>query len=107
MLTGGRVQMRRGVIEFYGGGVGWILQHGRRGGIATAITFGHTVLGQDLAALDLCRDHEHVHVRQYERWGPLFLPAYLLCSLVLRVRGRDPYRENPFERQAYEETEMG
>ncbi len=107
LLTGAHAQIRRGVIEFYGGGVRWILRHGRRGGIATAITFGHTVLGQDEAALELCRDHEHVHVRQYERWGPLFLPAYLLCSLVLWVRGRDPYRENPFERQAYEEAEIG
>ncbi len=107
LLTKGRMQMRRGVLEFYGGGVQWILQRGSAGGFATAITFGHTILGQDAAALDLCRDHEHVHVRQYERWGPLFLPAYLSCSLVLWVRGRDPYRENPFERQAYEETEIG
>lgn len=104
LLFGGRAQVRRGVLEFYGGGVRWILQRGRPGGFASAITFGHTILGQDEIALDLCRDHEHVHVRQYERWGPLFLPAYLLCSLVLWLRGRDAYRENPFEREAYRET---
>jgi hypothetical protein len=42
-----------------------------------------------------------VHVRQYERWGPAFLPAYLLSSLLQLLRGRNPYRENHFERQAY------
>jgi hypothetical protein len=33
----------------------------------------------------------------------LFGPAYLLCSLVLWLRGGRAYRDNPFERQAYEE----
>jgi hypothetical protein len=106
LLSGAQVQLKRGVVEFHGGLVGRILQLGPRGGFAAAITLGHTILGQDEDALDRCRDHEHVHVRQYERWGPLFLPAYVLCWLVLRVRGRDGYRENPFERQAYEETEI-
>ncbi len=100
LLMGGRVQVRRGVLEFSGGGVRWGLAR-----FATAITFGHTILGLDETALDLCRDHEHVHVRQYERWGPFFLPAYLLCSSWLWLRGRDAYRENPFEREAYGDTE--
>ena len=65
------------------------------------MTLGHVVLGRSAAALDVCREHEMVHVRQYERWGPVFIPAYLLCSLVLLMRGRDAYRENPFEREAY------
>lgn len=101
LLSGGRVQVRRGVLEFYGPAVRWGL-----GRYASAITFGHTILGVDQGALDRCREHEHVHVRQYERWGPLFLPAYVLFWIVLRVRGRDGYRENPFERQAFEETEI-
>ncbi len=104
LLFGTRLQMRRGVVEFHGGAVRRILRLGPPGGFASALTLGHTILGQDLDALDRCRDHEHVHVRQYERWGPLFLPAYLLCSLLLWLRGRDCYRENPFERQAYEEA---
>lgn len=65
------------------------------------MTLGHTIIGQDRVALDVARDHEQVHVRQYERWGPLFLPAYLGCSLILWLRRRDPYRDNPFERAAY------
>jgi len=105
LLTGGRLLVRRGVLEFCGGGVRWMLQRGSPGGFASAITFGHTILARDETSLDLCREHEHVHVRQYERWGPFFLPAYLLCSLVLWLRGRDAYRDNPFEREAYDETD--
>ena len=48
-----------------------------------AHTLGHTVLGQTDAALEIAREHELVHVRQYERWGPFMGPAYLGCSLVL------------------------
>jgi hypothetical protein len=64
------------------------------------MTLGHTILGRTDAALDIARAHELVHVRQFERWGPLMGPAYLLCSLVLWLARRDPYRDNPFERQA-------
>ena len=69
-----------------------------------ALTLGHTILGRTAAALDLAHDHEMVHVRQYERWGPLFVPAYLGASLLLWLRGRDAYHDNPFERQAYDEA---
>ncbi len=67
----------------------------------SAITFGHLVLGGNEALLTLTRVHERVHVRQYERWGPLFLPAYVGCSVWIWLRGGDPYRENPFEVEAY------
>lgn len=65
-----------------------------------AITFGHVILGLDHALLARVRAHEQVHVRQYERWGPLFIPLYLGSSLLEALRGRDPYRANHFERQA-------
>ena len=65
------------------------------------MTLGHVVLGRDLMALNFSRAHERIHVRQCERWGPLFLPAYLLASAWLWLRGRDPYLDNPFEREAY------
>jgi hypothetical protein len=42
-----------------------------------------------------------VHVRQYERWGPFFIPAYLLCSVWLMLRGYNAYLDNPFEVEAY------
>lgn len=49
---------------------------------------------------DATFDHELVHVRQYERWGIAFWPAYLLSSLWVRIRGGNAYWDNPFERQA-------
>jgi hypothetical protein len=101
LCTGGRARLRGRVIEFYGGGVQWFLQRFLR---AMALTLGHTVLGQSGAALDIARNHELVHVRQFERWGPLMGPAYVGCSLVLWLLGRRPYYDNPFERQAFEET---
>lgn len=99
LATGGRVQRRGRVIEFYGGGVAWLLD--RFPVQPLAMTVGHTVLGMTAAALDICRDHELVHVRQYERWGPFFVPAYLACSVALLLKGRDAYRENPFEQEAW------
>ncbi len=47
--------------------------------------------------------HERIHVRQVERWGPLFLPAYVLASVVAQARGLDAYRDNPFEREAFDD----
>jgi hypothetical protein len=101
LCTGCRAQRRGRVLEFYGGGVRWLLQRLPGGDYVLAFTLGHTVLGATDAALDVARDHELVHVRQFERWGPLMGPAYLLCSLYLWFRGRRPYWDNPFEREAY------
>ncbi len=41
--------------------------------------------------------HELVHVRQWARLGPLFLPLYGAGSLRAMLRGGDPYRDNVFE----------
>jgi hypothetical protein len=102
LATGGRLQRRGRVLEFYGGAVTWLLERmpGTDCG-AAAMTLGHVVLGRTAAALDVTRQHELVHVRQYERWGPLFVPAYLLCSAIIWSRGGDAYRDNPFEREAF------
>ena len=106
LCTGGGVQRRDRALEFYGGAVTWFVSHLPSGPMTLAITLGHTVLGQTQAALDISHDHEMVHVRQYERWGPFLGPAYLLCSAVLWVQGKRPYRDNPFERQAYGEADI-
>ena len=63
-------------------------------------------IGRDVECLDTSREHELVHVRQYERWGPVFIPAYLLSSLCLWLRGRDAYFDNPFEREAYDAHDL-
>ena len=78
LLTGGRVKLRRGCLEFSGGLIAWMLQRLPPGGFL-AMTLGHTIVGQSESGLSVARDHEHVHVRQYERWGPFFIPAYLSC----------------------------
>jgi len=105
---GGRIgtQVVDGVLELHGGLVSLFLRRGTllKDG-ASAMTLGHVVLGRDLEALDWSRDHERVHVRQCERWGPLFIPAYVLASLYIRLRGGRFYEENPFEREAYGRVE--
>lgn len=104
LLTGGCVQRRGRVVEFHGGGVRWLITRLPNGQFTLALTLGHTVLGQTSAALDIARDHELVHVRQYERWGIFFGPAYVLASLGVWLSGRRAYRDNPFEREAYDAT---
>lgn len=101
LLGGGKAFRRHGTVEFAGGRIGRWLQRIQRGRSFSAMTLGHVILAVDDLVLDDLRAHEHVHVRQYERWGPLFVPAYLLSSLLQWLRGRDPYRENHFEREAF------
>jgi len=105
LCTGGKMRVREGAIEFYGGAVRWLIMHNPLGDFTFALTLGHTILGRTDAALDISRSHERVHVRQYERWGPFFGPLYLLASLGLWITGRHPYHDNPFEREAYERDE--
>lgn len=101
IATGGGVQRIDGVLEFWGGWAAFFLRRLALVPGAAAVTFGHVILAVDRVSLDWARPHEHVHVAQYERWGPFFIPAYVLCWITLWFRGRDPYRDNPFERAAF------
>jgi hypothetical protein len=102
LLTGGRARIVDGVLEGHGGWVTRILLRGNRWvGPISAITLGHVVLGCDEFTLNRTRRHERVHVRQYERWGPFFIPAYFLSSFWVGWRGCHPYLDNPFEVEAY------
>jgi hypothetical protein len=82
MVSGGGLRRRAGALECWGGSIAWVLKRLPLAHGVAAITFGHTILGQSEQALEYCRQHEMVHVRQYERWGLLFLPAYVLCSVL-------------------------
>ncbi len=104
LATGGHAQVRRGVLEFHGGLAKWGLERLMSGTIL-AMTLGHTIIGVTPTALDIARDHEHIHIRQYEKWGPLFLPAYAWCAVVAWWHGQRPYRDNFFEREAYGDEE--
>jgi hypothetical protein len=101
LVTGGRAARVGGVLESHGGAASFMLRRlvPLRGG-ASAMTLGHVVVGRDPGCLERSRAHERVHVRQYEQWGPFFLPAYVTASLVAAVRGRHYYRDNHFEREA-------
>jgi hypothetical protein len=103
--TGGRMRISAGVLEAGGGILGPVLSRAVPGFAISAITFGHVVLGAGADALEETRAHERVHVRQYERWGVLFLPLYLGASLFALARGRSVYAGNVFERQACRESE--
>jgi hypothetical protein len=100
-LTRGSAQISDGVLELYGGILDPIL---RRcvpvPGGAAAMTLGHIIIAVDRWALEATRAHERVHVRQCERWGPFFLPAYFLASLSAAVAGKGAYHGNYFEQQA-------
>ena len=106
LVQGGRVTVVRGVVEAHGGIITRMLRAGLPWvGSGAAITFGHVVWGCDQTCLDISRTHERVHVRQYERWGPLLIPLYLAAAVIAAHRGLDPYRENLFEREAFAETD--
>jgi len=96
LSSGGRVQYRRGALEFHGGFSRWFADT-----IGfSAMTLGHVIIGRDPWCLEFCRDHEQAHVRQVERWGAAFIPVYLLASLLAWCQGGHYYRDNWFERDA-------
>jgi hypothetical protein len=101
LCLGGRVRLVSGAVEFSAGELGeWLARRPARYRFG-AVTLGHVILGGSLTTLSALRRHEQVHVRQYERWGPFFLPAYALSSAWQIAHGRRGYRDNFFERQAY------
>jgi hypothetical protein len=103
-LFGARSQARQGVLEFCGGVLGALFAAPWLSCPFRAITLGHVILATDAATLDCARSHEQVHVHQYEQWGPFFLPAYVASSLWQLACGRRCYRDNWFERQAYDRS---
>ena len=66
------------------------------------MTLGHVVIGQNQKCLDHSRDHERVHVRQYESFGPFFIPIYFWLSFHAWRTGQNAYRGNLFEVEAYD-----
>lgn len=92
---GARAQVVDGVLEIAARG-----RAPKRRWPFAAITLGHIIVGTHPAELQRLRAHERVHVRQCERWGLFFLPAYLLAGAWQWLRGRDAYRDNPFEVEA-------
>jgi hypothetical protein len=101
-LRGGRLALVEGVIEAQGPLLRLALSClvPIRGGVA-ALTLGHVVLARDAHALHHTREHERVHVDQYERWGPFFVPVYIAASVWALAQGGHAYFDNRFEREAW------
>ena len=100
ILFGGRITRASGIVE-----ITWRDNKESCGRLANslrfrAITFGHAVIAVTAEELHRMREHELVHVRQYERWGAAFLMAYPLAGVWQWLRGRQAYRDNYFEVQA-------
>jgi hypothetical protein len=98
--AGAQARIVEGTVEVAGGDLQRWIARLPRGCRFAAITFGHVVICIDESTAADVRAHERVHIGQYERWGVLFFPLYLGSSLVQYLRGRDPYRDNRFEREA-------
>jgi len=101
ILSGGAVVIAAGVIEAEGGITSSLLSRLHPHAPIDAITIGHVIFGRNRDSLVRCRNHERVHIRQYERWGPFFPVLYLLSSAMAIIRGEDPYRSNIFEQEAF------
>lgn len=100
-MLGARISAESHAVAFSGGRLGRWLDGLPPELRFSAMTLGHVILAVNAMALSASRDHELVHVGQYERWGPFFLPAYGLSSLWQILRGRRAYWDNHFERQAF------
>ena len=104
LLAGGRAKVSSGALEVTYRDEGAACGRFARWLPFRAIVFGHVILAVTCEELVAIGAHERVHVRQYERWGPMFLPAYALSGAWQWVNGRDAYFDNYFERQAREES---
>ncbi len=104
LCFGARARRVQGCVEFSGGLAGSFIKSPAIACPYRAVTLGHVILATDATSLDCAREHEQVHVRQYERWGPFFLPAYLVSSVWQLLCGRRCYRDNYFERQAFDQS---
>ncbi|RYF29112.1 MAG: hypothetical protein EOO23_07110 [Comamonadaceae bacterium] len=100
LLAGGRARWSSGALE-----VTYRESEADCGRLARklafrGIVFGHVILAVTRSELLSIGPHERVHVRQYERWGPLFFFAYGASSIWQLLRGRSAYWDNHFEIEA-------
>ncbi len=101
-ITGGACKRYGNALEASNGAASRLLWLMNPWADIEAITLGHVILARDPATAKRLRIHEHTHVRQYERWGVIFPFAYLASSALAVMKGGDAYRDNVFEREAFE-----
>ena len=100
ILSGAEAGIRDGTLQICGGRLAHHISRLPTRLRILAFTHGHVIYAIDREAMDANREHELVHVRQYERWGPLFPVLYVGSSLAQKWKGLDPYFMNWFEREA-------
>lgn len=110
LLFGARLQRAGNAINFLGHPLLHVLP-------MRAITIGNVVLyrpgfGPDAVVgcyeeprTQRLGDHERAHTLQYERWGPLFLLAYLLLAAWTVVARRPNWLERQADRWAEAERQ--
>ncbi len=97
---GAKHTFHHGTIGIYGPGVAMLLRKAPIQGGARAFTLGHCILAVDKESWRETFSHEWIHVRQYQWFGPsLYRVLYRIAWQWFR--GRDPYFDNRFEKQAY------
>ena len=101
LISGAKIKRVNGALEITGGFWFYTSQLYPANLHFDAITFGHVIIAKNADILTIWRDHEHIHVQQYCRWGLLFLLAYPLASLWQLLNKRHPCWHNPFEVEAY------
>jgi hypothetical protein len=101
-LTGREVtRIRRdGVLVVTGPGVSRLFDRLNPRLRIGAMTLGDVILARDDETVAEHWSHELVHVGQARRWGPMFLPAYGIASVVALLTGHDAYLGNFFEVEA-------
>lgn len=98
-LRGGRLRILRGqacALLADGPAADWLLQRHPMGAM-NAMAIGHVVVAARDGLSSRILTHELEHVRQAERWGPLFPLLYLGSSSWQWLRGRNLYWHNHFE----------
>jgi len=70
-----------------------------------AQTLGRYVFAREPMPDDIVA-HECEHIRQWQRFGPLYLPLYFGSSAVASLRGRPAYWDNRFEVAARRRAEL-
>lgn len=102
LAAGGRLRVLHGhasALLADGPLADWLLQRHPLGPMS-AMAVGHVVIAAPAGLLPRVLTHELEHVRQAERWGPLFPLLYAGSSAWQWLRGRHLYRDNRFEAAA-------
>jgi hypothetical protein len=97
-LARGCVCWREGALDVHGPLASVVLRW--PGLNFSAVTIGHIIIARDARCCASAGAHERVHVRQGERWGPLFPFAYCGAGLWQVLQGKRFYWDNPFEVEA-------